>query len=132
MTAERVLVDTDIVIHLLKKHEPTIERFVSLLEESTSILLSPIVTAEVYAGAFVREYKQIETLFAMCVPIEIDTSTGQAAGLYAARYRKSHQGISLEDFLLAASARQHRCPLWTGNRKHYPMDDIELLPALGS
>ena len=27
---------------------------------------------------------------------------------------------------LAAIAQAHRCPLWTGNRKHYPMDDIEL------
>lgn len=32
----------------------------------------------------------------------------------------------LEDYLLAASARQHRCPLWTGNRKHHPMGDIAL------
>jgi len=29
--------------------------------------------------------------------------------------------------LLAATARTHSCPLWTGNRKHYPMDDVELL-----
>ena len=28
--------------------------------------------------------------------------------------------------LRAATARKHDCPLWTGNRKHYPMDDIVL------
>ena len=28
---------------------------------------------------------------------------------------------------MAATARQNRCPLWTGNHKHYPMDDIEVL-----
>jgi predicted nucleic acid-binding protein len=28
--------------------------------------------------------------------------------------------------ILAATARVHRCPLWTHNRKHYPMADIEL------
>jgi len=39
---------------------------------------------------------------------------------------KAFQGISLEDYLLAATARVHRCPLWTRNRKHYPMDDIEI------
>lgn len=39
---------------------------------------------------------------------------------------KPIEGISLEDCLLAAGARQHRYPLWTGNRKHYPMDDIAL------
>ena len=47
-------------------------------------------------------------------------------GLYANRYSKAFQGISLEDYLLAATARVHRCPLWTRNRKHYPMDDIDI------
>jgi predicted nucleic acid-binding protein len=50
----------------------------------------------------------------------------RTAGLYANAYARSHQGISLEDFLLAAAAKLNRCPLWTGNRKHYPMDDIQL------
>ncbi len=33
----------------------------------------------------------------------------------------------MEDYLLAATAKMNHCPLWTGNLKHYPMDDIELL-----
>ena len=49
-----------------------------------------------------------------------------AASLYANAFGKSHQSISLEDFLLAAAAKLNRCPLWTGNRKHYPMEDIQL------
>ena len=36
---------------------------------------------------------------------------------------------ALEDYMMAATARTHRCLLWTHNRKHYPMDDIELLAA---
>ena len=28
--------------------------------------------------------------------------------------------------MLAATAHTHRCPLWTHNRKHFPMTDIEL------
>ncbi len=30
------------------------------------------------------------------------------------------------DYVLAATARAQRCPLWTHNHNHYPMDDIEL------
>lgn len=123
---DRLVLDTDIVIHLLKKQPQTVARFIGLLETQTVFLLSPIVVAEVYAGAFQRERKEIEILFGLCKRINIDSATGQQAGHYAHRYRKAHQGISLEDYLLAASAQQNRCPLWTGNGKHYPMDDIAL------
>lgn len=126
MTPDRLVLDTDIVIHLLKKQPLTVARFIGLLEAQTVFLLSPIVVAEIYAGAFEREFKEIETLFGFCKRIGIDSETGEQAGRYAQRYRKAYQGISLEDYLLAASARQNRCPLWTSNRKHYPMDDIAL------
>lgn len=129
MTPERLVLDTDIVIHLLKKQPGTVARFIELLEVKTAFLISPIVVAEVYAGAFAREHKDIEAFFSLCQRTVADSDTGRAAGLYANQYRKAFQGISLEDYLLAATARAHRCPLWTGNRKHYPMDDIELFAA---
>ncbi|MDD5321514.1 MAG: type II toxin-antitoxin system VapC family toxin [Methylococcales bacterium] len=130
MMPDRLVLDTDIVIHLLKKQPQTVARFIDLLAAQTILLLSPVVVAEIYAGAFQREHKEIELLFSFCKRISIDSATGQQAGHYARRYRKAHQGISLEDYLLAASARQNRCPLWTSNRKHYPMDDIALFDAV--
>ena len=126
MRPERVVLDTDIVIELLKKKPVLVARFLALVEAKTAFLLSPIVVAEVYAGAFPREYKDIAAFFGLCVHVDLDTETGRSAGSYANRYRKAFKGISLEDFLLAATAQAQRCPLWTGNRKHYPMDDIEL------
>lgn len=129
MTLERLVLDTDIVIQLLKKQPDTVARFLELLEAKTAFLISPIVVAEVYASAFAREHKDIEAFFSLCQRTVTDSDTGRAAGLYAHQYRKAFQGISLEDYLLAATARAHRCPLWTGNRKHYPMDDIDLFAA---
>lgn len=126
MKPERLVLDTDIVIDLLKKKPEVVSRFLELIALQTVFLINPIVVAEVYAGAFTREYKDIEGLFDLCQRIETDIDTGRVAGIYANRYSKAFQGISLEDYLLAATARAHRCPLWTGNRKHYPMDDIEL------
>jgi predicted nucleic acid-binding protein len=68
---ERLLLDTDIVIHLLKKQPQIVSRFIGLLESGTVFLLSPIVVAEVYAGAFEREYPEIEKLFGFCQRIAI-------------------------------------------------------------
>jgi len=129
MTPERLVLDTNIVIDLLKKVPSIVERFLALLEAETTFLISPIVVAEVYAGAFKREHKDIEALFDLCQRVAMDSDTGRLAGLYANQYAKAFQGIALEDYLLAATARAHRCPLWTHNRKHYPMDDVELFAA---
>lgn len=126
MAPERLALDTDIVIDLLKKQPAVVARFLELLESKTRFLISPIVIAEVYAGAYPKEHKDIEAFFDLCQRIDMDSEAGRTAGLYANQYRKSFQGISLEDFMLAATAKAHRCPLWTGNRKHYPMQDIEL------
>ncbi len=123
---ERLVLDTNIVIDLLKKVPAVVERFLALLEAQTQFLICPVVVAEVYAGAFKREHKDIEALFDLCQRIDMDSDTGRVAGLYANQYSKAFQGISLEDYVLAATARANRCPLWTLNRKHYPMDDIEL------
>lgn len=129
MTPERLVLDTNIVIDLLKKAPNIVARFLALLEAQTTFLISPIVVAEVYAGAFKREHKDIEALFDLCQRASMDSDTGRMAGLYANQYAKAFQGIALEDYLLAATARAHRCPLWTHNRKHYPMEDIELFAA---
>ena len=114
MTPAQLVLDTDIVINLLKKQASTVQRFLGLIDQRTVMLISPVVVAEVYAGTLPREHA------------DIDHTTARAAGLYANAFGKSHQGISLEDFLLAAAAKLNRCPLWTGNRKHYPMEDIQL------
>lgn len=129
MTPERLVLDTNIVIDLLKKVPAVVDRFLALLEAQTQFLICPLVVAEVYAGAFKREYKDIEALFDLCQRIDMDIDTGRTAGLYANQFSKAFSGISLEDYVMAATARMHRCPLWTHNRKHYPMDDIELFAA---
>jgi predicted nucleic acid-binding protein len=129
MTPERLVLDTNILIDLLKKVPTVVDRFLAFVEAQTQFLICPLVLAEVYAGAFKREYKDIEAQFDLCQRIDMDNETGRVAGLYANQFSKAFQGISLEDYVLAATARSQRCPLWTNNRKHYPMDDIELLTA---
>ena len=127
MNTERVVLDTNIVIDLLKNVPAVVDRFLALKEAQTQFLICPIVVAEVYAGAYLREHKDVEALFDLCQRIDMDAGIGRIAGLYANQYGKAFSGIGLEDYVLAATAKAHRCPLWTHNRKHYPMDDLELI-----
>ncbi len=109
-----------------KKSPATVERFLSLLEAQTTMLICPIVVAEVYAGAFKKEHKDVEALFDLWHRIDRDSDTGRMAGLYANQYAEAYPGIALEDYLLAVTASAHRCPLWTLYRKYYPVDDAAL------
>ena len=122
--SNRLVLDTDIVIHLLKKNPEVVAKFLALKETKTLFLISPVVVAEIYAGAFLHEHKDIEAFFDLCLRIDIDSKTGRTAGQFAHRFRKSFSGISLEDYLIAATASTHTCAIWTGNRKHYPMPEV--------
>jgi len=110
-----------------KKKQPTIDRCFRLLWSAAAPLLSPIVIAEVYARAFKTEHRTIESWFDSRQLVDVDRAIATQAGLYARQFRKSFNGVSLENCLLAATARVHRCPLWTGNRKHFPMQNIDLI-----
>ena len=120
----KVLLDTDVVINILKKKEETLTRLLGCKECEYHI--SPIVVAEVYAGARPKEIEQIEELFGYFGSLEINDQIGRIAGGYANTFAKAFNGISLEDFMIAATAKYHQMALWTYNKKHYPMQDVVL------
>ena len=127
---ERIVLDTDTVIHLLRQTANPVNQFIQLHHAGTIFLLSPIVIAEVYVGALTKEYASIEDFFRLCEfsPITIDIA--KQAGNYAKQYRKAYNKISLEDYLIAATAKMNCCPLWTYNTKHFPMEDIHLFKTI--
>jgi predicted nucleic acid-binding protein len=118
----KVLLDTDVVINILKKRDETINKIVSL--KGYEFYISPIVVAEIYAGARDDEIPQIEELFSYFKSIQINDDIGKIAGKYANKYKKAFNKISLEDYMIAAIANYYKLTLWTYNKKHYPMDDL--------
>ena len=118
----KILLDTDVIINLLKKKEETITKINSF--EKCELYISPIVVAEVYAGARAKELIQIEELLSFFEMADISYEVGYLTGEYANKFRKAFSGISLEDFMIAGTAKHYNMRLWTYNKKHYPMDDL--------
>jgi len=118
----KVLLDTDVVINILKKKEETVEKITSFKE--CEFYISPIVVAEIYAGARPKEIVQIEELLSYFKSVEINNEIGLITGKYANEFRKAFNGISLEDFMIAGTAKYYKLALWTYNKKHYPMRDL--------
>ena len=90
---------------------------------SLELYWAPVSVAEVYAGVRKDEEEATANLFLLLEPVPIVAETGRKAGLYLRSYAKSH-GVELGDALIAACASAEDLPLWTLNRKHYPMKDI--------
>jgi predicted nucleic acid-binding protein len=119
-----VLVDSDIVIEVLRARDQAILSQWSALADSPSpILISPITFAEVLAGALAGEMPMISRFFAPLDCVAIDQKIGELAGEYLRQFSKSHN-LKISDALIAASATQNQVALWTRNRKHYPMPDL--------
>ncbi len=59
-----VIVDTDILIWILRDREDIIRKFQKLVEETNGeIYLTPIQVAEIYAGARPAELPKIKKIF---------------------------------------------------------------------
>ena len=119
-----VLIDSDILIEVSRARDTAIlAKWIELSESDALILFSPVTAAELWAGARPAEYRAIEALFDALVCVRADGPVGRRAGDYLRRYRKSH-ALELGDALIAASSVISGASLWTRNRKHYPMAEL--------
>lgn len=58
--------------------------------------------------------------------IPVDTAVAERAGSFALSFRRSHPGIDVADYAIAATAILERAELWTRNVRHFPMfPDLE-------
>jgi predicted nucleic acid-binding protein len=119
-----VLIDSDIVIEVLRaRNQGILAQWSALADSNSTVLVSPITLAEVGAGAFDHEIEKIAQFLAPLACAPIDGKTGRLAGEYLQRYGKSHN-LKIGDAMIAASAVQNEAEIWTRNRKHYPMPEL--------
>lgn len=121
----RVVVDSDVLIEVSRHRDgKLISAWLTLTESEIETMYSLVSAAELWAGALPHEHDVLTRLFhsIRCAPS--NGETGKLAGDYLRNFRRSH-GVELPDALIAAAAVQNGAMLWTRNRKHYPMKEIE-------
>jgi len=123
--AERLLLDTDVLIEYLRGREEAIE----YLEELTSDLyLSVISVAELFAGVKSdEEERSLQQFFLAFVVLPVTERVARRGGLYRRDFRPSH-GSGLADALIAATADENGASLVTFNRRHFPMISSVTVP----
>jgi predicted nucleic acid-binding protein len=120
-----VLVDSDVLIEVTRKRDTEIlSRWLDLGASDRVLMYSPVTAAELWAGALPHEEKLMRRLFQALQCAAIDEVVGTRAGAYLRKYQRSHN-VQIGDALIAASAVHNEAALWTRNRKHFPMKEVE-------
>ena len=116
--AEPFLLDTDVLVDFLRGYKKAVT-FVHA--NSSRIILSAIVVAELYAGIRGEaELATLEDFVSLFRVIPVTSEIAKRGGLYKRDYGKSH-GIGLADAILAATCEAENAELKTLNCRHYPM-----------
>jgi predicted nucleic acid-binding protein len=116
--AKPFLVDTDVMIDFLRGH-PKAVAWVN--KHASRIILSSIVTAELYAGVKGdEELDTLDDLVSLFPVIPVSSALARAGGLHKRDYAKTH-GVGLADAIVAATCEAENAELKTLNVKHYPM-----------
>ena len=119
-----VLLDSDIVIEILRRRDDLVfAQWSELAASDALVLTSPVNVAEIEAGARPSEMGAIQQFFALVECSPIDEPIGTRAGQLMRRYSRSH-GLEIADALIAATSIHRHAVLWTCNRKHYPMPEL--------
>ena len=119
-----VLVDSDILIEVLRGRKPEVtRRWADTVAAGTPLFYSPVTVAEIRHGMRGHEREPTERVFSSIVSVPIDVEIGARAGDYLHAFHASH-AMELGDALIAATASVHELKLWTQNRKHFPMKDV--------
>jgi predicted nucleic acid-binding protein len=120
-----IIIDTDVLIWVLRGQETWIERFEKMVRDAQgNVFVTAVQIAEIYAGVRPKEIQKVETFLTSLRSVDLNDETGRVAGRYMNDYGKSHK-VTLADAFIAATAVTKNLKLWTSNKKHYPMLDSD-------
>ena len=121
----RIVCDTSVLIDVLRGDERAITLLTGLADRDE--LWGVVVTrSELLSGMRSRERRPTYALLDSLRWREVDLELADRAGELARRYRRSHPGVELPDFLIAAGAELLGAMLLTLNVKQFPMfPDLE-------
>ena len=121
-----ILLDTTVLIDVLRGRRRTVERLTALRQHGDVPYTTPISVEEIHRGLRATERIAAARLFD---GLRI-ASIGRPEGVRAGDWRRDHAsaGMTLAqaDCLIAAAAVALGVPLATGNPKDFPMPELEV------
>lgn len=121
-----ILLDTNVLVEVLRGRTSAREWLVRARAETGRLAASVVTATEVIGGMRSAERSSVGRLLGALDLVAVDELIAHRAGELLRSYRRSHQGIDVIDYLVAATAQLHGMELATLNVRHFPMfDDLQ-------
>ncbi len=124
----RYLLDTDAVVDFLRGMPESVALVRDVAGRGGRLCVCDIVVAEVHSGLAVADTEAADTLLAACEFLPTGPSAARQAGRWRYEYARRGSALGVADALIAAAAHACGATLITGNRRHYPMAEVGILP----
>lgn len=121
-----MLLDTTVLIDLLRGRPRTVERLMVLRRRGTVPLTTAINVEEIHRGLRQSEHDAAARLFDGLRIAPLGRSEGARAGDWRRRHASAGVTLAQADCLIAAAAVSIGVPLATGNPKHFPMSELSV------
>lgn len=115
----KTLFDTSILIEHLRGEPRATELLQSV--PTSERLASVLTRVELEGGMRSGERQQVAALLGVITLLPVTDSVAQRAGEQLRRFRHSHPGIDLADYVIGATAQLNDAALTTLNVRHFPM-----------
>jgi hypothetical protein len=114
-----ILFDSSVLIAHLRGDERATRL---LLDTATADRAASVLARiEIEGGMRSDERRSVASLFGILRLLDVSDAVARRAGEMLRTYRRSHPGIDLVDYAVAATAEIHAAQLATLNVKHFPM-----------
>jgi hypothetical protein len=115
-----IVVDTSVLMDALRGHAAATAALDGAIADDV-VVASELTRIELISGMRSAERSSVRRLLDLMTWVPVDEPVAERAGALARAHRRSHQGIDLVDYVIAATAEVHQADLWTTNTKHFPM-----------
>ena len=116
-----ILVDSDVLIEHLRGKTAARDWLVNARRTSGPLAISVVSLTEVAGGMRSPELREVMRLLGSMKRFEVTEQVAWRAATLMNEYRRSHSGIGLGDYLIAATALTGGLELASLNIRHYPM-----------
>jgi predicted nucleic acid-binding protein len=114
-----VVVDTSVLIDHLRGDNRA--RAALARAQDEGLAASVLTQVEILAGMRPAEEHGTRVLFGAIEWLDVDEDLAARAGALAQRYLRSHPGVEVVDYVIAATTERLGARLLTRNRNHFPM-----------
>ena len=116
-----ILIDSDVLIEHLRGNTDARDWLVQARRTSGPLAMSVISVTEIAGGMRSPERREVMRLLGSMQRFEVTEQVAWRAATFMREYRRSHSGIGLGDYLIAATALTEGLELATLNVRNYPM-----------